>query len=129
MRDTLSITNHTKAKLPRLAFAHIKDAVLGPRYSVSLVFVGDTRSRKLNRTYRNKSYVPNVLAFPLSADEGEIIINPRRAVKEAPAFNMSARTYLAYLFIHACLHLKGFRHGGTMETTERRLLRRFKLSS
>ena len=129
MSASFSLTNHTKARLPRLAFARIKDVVLGPRYNLSLVFVGDRRSRTLNSTYRNKHYVPNVLSFPLSSTEGEVFINPRRAAREAPSFDMSVNTYIAYLFIHACLHLKGFQHGVTMETTERRLLRRFKLTS
>jgi len=128
MRETFSIANQTKAKLPSLAFKRIKDSVLGPRYSLSLVFVGDTTARALNRRYRRKSYIPNVLSFPLSAREGEIFINPRRVKREAPQFEMSERTYLAFLFIHACLHLKGLHHGATMESIERRLLRRFKLS-
>lgn len=126
--NTVSIINRTKGKLPRLPFEQFKQAILPKDYVVSLVFAGDTLSRRLNRTYRKKSYVPNVLSFPLGPGTGEIIINPRVAGKEAPRFNLSTRSYLAYLFIHGCLHLDGVRHGVTMETIERRLLRRFHLS-
>lgn len=126
MTENFSAINHTKAKLPRLAFLRIKEGILGPRYNMSLVFVGDTKSRALNKKYRNKTYIPNVLSFPLSKHEGEVFINPRKARREAPAFGMSERTYLAFLFIHACLHLKGLHHGSTMDSTERRLLRQFK---
>lgn len=128
MAEGFSLVNRTKAKLPRLAFAHMKEALLGANYDLSLVIVGEHKARALNRVYRGKSYVPNVLSFPLSKRAGEIFINPQKAEREAPLFGMNRRTYLAYLFIHACLHLKGMRHGATMESIERRTLRRFKLT-
>lgn len=59
----------------------------------------------------------NVLAFPLSKASGEILICKAAAKPYSPA----------YLFIHACLHLKGRKHGATMEREERRLLERFGL--
>ena len=129
MVEGFSLVNRTKAKLPRLAFAHMKRALLGQHYELSLVIVGERKARTLNRMYRGKNYVPNVLSFPLSKSAGEIFINPQKAEREAPRFGMSRSTYLAYLFIHACLHLKGMRHGATMESIERRALRRFKLTS
>jgi rRNA maturation RNase YbeY len=128
MGEHFTTHQYTKAKLPRLAFAPIKRAILGPRYSLSLVVVGDVRSRALNKKYRGKTYIPNVLSFPLSRTEGEIFLNPKKAAREAHNFGMTKRVYLAYLFIHACLHLKGLRHGATMDTIERRMLRRFKLT-
>lgn len=121
-----SIINKTKAKLPRLAFERMKQAILGSRYSLSLVFVGNATSRALNKKYRGKNYIPNVLSFPLGNREGEIVMNLRKADCEAPQFGMKKHVYLAYLFIHACLHLEGLRHGATMERTEQRLLCRFK---
>lgn len=127
MRESFSLHNATKARLPRLAFARIKNTVLGKRYVLSLAVVGNATSRRLNVMYRKKNYVPNVLSFPLSHSEGEIVLNPQKANREASRFGMTARVYLLFLFIHACLHLKGHRHGVTMENIERRLLRRFSL--
>jgi len=108
-----------------LLLERIKDAVLGKHYELSLVFVGDTRSRALNRAYRSKDKPANVLSFPLSHDAGEIFINPHRVEKEASRFDHSPRTFLIFLFIHGLLHLKGHSHGSTMEKTEQRLLKRF----
>ncbi len=127
MEGHFSITNRTRSTLPRVHLREAKRLLLGPHYRLSLVCVGDTVSRALNRRYRGAHYTPNVLAFPLQKNDGEIFINPKKADREARVSGMSRRAYLVYLFIHGCLHLKGLRHGATMEHIERRVLRRLKL--
>ena len=119
------ITNKTKGKVLPLPFAQIKEAVLGESYDLSLVFVGDTTSRKLNRIYRDKDKPTNVLSFPLSKKEGEIFINLKKARAEAPDFDMPYKTFVAYLFIHGLLHLKGLDHGKKMEALETQFLKKF----
>lgn len=103
--------------------------MLGTRYTVSLVFVGDARSRTLNRTYRGKNRPANILSFPLAADEGEIFINPRQAARDARNTGISARDYIGILFIHGLFHLKGYLHGSTMEHEEARVQKKFKLNT
>lgn len=122
---SVSITSTLKTARPRVPFQRLKGEVLGTAYDLSVAFVGDARMRTLNRTYRNKDRGTNVLAFPLSETAGEIVINPTYARKEAPAFGLSAETYLVYLYIHALLHLKGYTHGSRMEQKERALLRSY----
>lgn len=126
--DSFSLTQTTRGSTYRLPYARMKNAVLGKKYELSLVFVGEARARALNVKYRKKSYVPNVLAFPLSKEVGEIFICPTVAVKEARSFGMSARKMTAYLFIHALLHLEGLAHGATMERKEQELLRKFAIA-
>lgn len=113
---------------PAHPYTKIKDAILGPDYDLSLVFIGTTRARTLNQAYRQKSYQPNVLSFPLDATTGEIFICPQVAHREAARFSLSQAGYIAYLFIHGCLHLKGYEHGDTMERQERRYLRHFSIT-
>ena len=125
--ESFAFRNTTKGKLPRLPFEQIKDAVLGKHYSLSLVFAGDTRTRKLNRTYRGKDKPANVLSFPLSPDSGEIFINLSRAKKEAPQFGDSFPSFVGFLFIHGLLHLKGMEHGSKMESEERGIRKRFSI--
>ncbi len=125
--ETFSITRTSRISPPRLSFKAIKEEILGSSYSVSLVFIGDTVARRLNKTYKGKDRPANVLSFPLSEDEGEIFIDLRRARDDAPRFDMSTKRHVAYLFIHGLLHLKGMEHGGTMEKEEERILQRFKL--
>jgi|SRR3989344_1995622 len=127
MSSTFTITNTTKGRPPRLPFVALKKAVLGERYSLSLVFVSDARSAALNRKHRGKGEPANVLSFPLSADEGEIFISLATARKDAPRFAMPPRRFVVFLFIHGILHLKGFRHGGTMENKEKQLLKKYKI--
>ena len=93
-------------------FGKIKNKVLGKKYELSLVFAKDSLMRRLNRTYRGKDKATNILAFPLSEMSGEIFINPSRA----KPFSVK------HLFIHGLLHLKGMKHGDTMERAEKKLL-------
>lgn len=119
---SLSIQNRTKRLLPRIKFEKIADEVLGNKFEVSLVFIGSAASRKLNRTYRGKDKPTNVLSFPLSENSGEIFIDLGRAEQELDKFGMHKRKFVAYLFIHACLHLKGMEHGDRMEKLESKIL-------
>jgi rRNA maturation RNase YbeY len=117
----------TKARVATLPYEKIKNDILGTEYVVSLVFIGATRAQTLNKTYRKKSYTPNVLAFPIEKNSGEIFICTQNLKKEAPNYDMPVRTYTAYLFIHALLHLKGHDHGATMERIEAKYLKRYNL--
>ncbi|MGM0482443.1 MAG: rRNA maturation RNase YbeY [Patescibacteria group bacterium] len=122
---SLTIVKKSRLEHPRLSFEQIKKGVLGRDYSLSLVFIGDKASKKLNEKYRKTPRPASVLSFPLSSNEGEIFINLRKARDEANRFDMSFKEFVTYLFIHGMLHLKGMKHGCTMEKEERRLLRNF----
>lgn len=112
---------------PKHPYQKIKEAILGKRYDLTLTFVGPERSQTLNQTYRNKSYTPNVLSFPLDEKTGEIYICPKVAFSEAHQYNLTKEGYVAFLFIHGCLHLKGHKHGATMEAQERTYTKKFKI--
>jgi len=118
-------TTTTVTSYPRHKYADIKEAILGKRYELSLVFIGKTRAATLNQTYRHKTYSPNVLSFPLDNKTGEIFICPQVAAAEAAKFGLSPKNYVAFLFIHGCLHLKGHEHGDTMDRLEQKYLKQF----
>lgn len=103
----------------------IAEKILGKKYELSLVFVGDVRMRTLNKTYRKKDSVTDILAFPISETSGEIFINQNVAAKKAKLFTLSKQDYMTYVFIHGLLHLKGHDHGRTMETLEDTWCRKF----
>lgn len=124
--ETFSFAS-TVANYPDFPYREIKDAILGKTYTLSFTFVGTKRARTLNQTYRQKNYVPNVLSFPLTDTTGEIYLCPEIAYPEAKDFNLSKNGYIAFLFIHGCLHLKGHDHGATMEALEQRYLKRFQV--
>lgn len=125
VENNFSVLNKTKGKLPRLPFVRMRDAVLGPDYDLSLVFVGDNESRKINIKSRGKNYIPNVLSFELDANAGEIFINPIEAKRQASDFDRTLVKFIGYLFIHGLVHLKGMTHGGTMERIEAKFRKQF----
>ena len=131
-RDTqgnhFAIRNTTKGRLPHLPFKHMKEAVLGKNYDLSLAFVGETRGRSLNKIYRHKNTVPDILSFPLEHTVGEIVITLKKVFREAKQSNVSTRNFMGYLFIHGLLHLKGCKHGHVMERREKKFLKQFYLS-
>jgi probable rRNA maturation factor len=122
----LDISKTIKSTPPGVPFGRLKEEALGSEYRLSLVFVGDKRSRAMNWRYRSKDKPANVLAFPLERNEGEIIINPRQAHRDAGRFGLSRREMVALLFVHGMLHLKGMKHGGKMEEREKQILRDIK---
>lgn len=127
MNDHLEIRNLTRGKLPSLPLLDIKNKILGKDYSLSLVFIGETRSRKLNREFRKKDKSTDVLSFPLSKNEGEIFITPKVAEKEMKTFGKNKKQMLGFLFIHGLLHLEGMEHGSKMKEAEKKFLKIFKL--
>jgi probable rRNA maturation factor len=103
----------------------IKDAILGTRYDLSVSFITAREQKKLNSTYRGKDSTTNVLSFPLSDISGEITFDLLKVKSDAPLFDMPYSKFLKYLFIHGCLHLKGYEHSDTMEKEERKFLKKF----
>ncbi len=120
---TLDIRNLTRRKAPVFAFKKTLAAVL-PGWDISLVFVLPEKAQELNRTLRKKTYEPNVLSYATGTKSGEVIICLAVAQKQAPDYAMPYATFVGYLFIHALLHLKGMRHGSTMEKVERQAIAR-----
>ena len=123
----LAISTTIRSPYPKLPYQKIKDDVLGKNYELSLTFIGATRAQTLNHTYRHKDYIPNVLSFPLDTKTGEVFIAPVVAKQEAKKFSMTPEGYIGFLFIHACLHLKGHHHGATMEKAEKRYCQKYRL--
>jgi probable rRNA maturation factor len=125
MEETFSLANKTRSAPPALPYKLIKEAVLGKKYSLSVVFVGHRTSRRLNLTYRNKDKPTNVLSFPLSEDSGEIYLDLAKAKTELKLFETNFKKHVAHLFIHGLLHLKGLDHGSTMENKELQYMKHF----
>ncbi|MFA5987468.1 MAG: rRNA maturation RNase YbeY [Candidatus Paceibacterota bacterium] len=112
-------------QLARVPYKKLKDAILGKDYTLSVVFVRPEDSQKINNTYRGKNKPTNILSFPLSKNEGEIILNKEQIEREIVTKKVKAKEYLSYLFIHGLLHLKGYAHGSKMEKEEDKFIRKF----
>jgi len=122
-----------------LRVAGIKDDA-----EISLAIVGDGRIRRLNKMYRGKNRVTDVLSFEnksimpylkrsfpkikkskniefVEAPDnikrlGEIVICYPRARKQAKSLNHSLEKELTVLLVHGILHILGYDHeGGEIE--------------
>lgn len=118
---------HTAKTFPKLPYEDMQHAILGKTYDLTLIFVGEKRAQQLNMAHRSKTYVPNVLSFPLDESHGEIYISPKVAKRECKKFDLTYTGYVGFLFIHGLLHLKGLDHGDTMDAAEKRYMKRFDL--
>jgi probable rRNA maturation factor len=93
---------------------------------LSVAFVSDRRMRALNRQFRGKDAVTDVLSFP--SDErgflGDIVIASGVAEKQAKAAGHTVQTEVRVLALHGLLHLLGYDHesdDGKMAKAEMRL--------
>lgn len=90
---------------------------------VSVSFIDNAEIRKLNKEYRSKDAVTDVLSFP-NSDNGEydlnndtgcymlgdIVISVAKAMEQAERFGHSLRREISYLTVHSMLHLLGYDH-------------------
>jgi probable rRNA maturation factor len=79
---------------------------------VSIAFVSESEMKKLNRTWRGKDHVTDVLSFELQEGDvfGEVILSYEQAQRQAKAMGHSTRDELLFLLVHGVLHLFGYDH-------------------
>ena len=90
-------------------------------YALSLILCGPITIKRINRDYRNKDAVTDVISFALLDDEevvedddlielGDIFINRRRVFSQAEEYGHSVKREFVFLFVHGLLHLLGYDH-------------------
>ncbi len=124
-KKNFTLINKTRWIVPSVPFAKMKDEALGKDYSLSLVFIGENTSRRLNFTYGDENKATNVLSFPLDKKSGEIFIAPAVVKRQTKLFGRKFENLTFFLFIHGLMHLKGHKHGDTMEKAEKKLRKVF----
>ena len=120
----LETNNQTKYRIPRKKMNDIlvltkKMLKKSRKQDVSLAFVSSATIKKLNKQYRRKNQVTDVLSFidndwpaAESGDNylGEIIICPQRAKAQARELNHSFTREVCRLALHGYLHLNDYDH-------------------
>ena len=96
------------------------------RGDLSIAIVSDRRMRALNRQFRGKDKVTDVLSFPAESRGfmGDIVIAAGVSKRQAREAGHSAQTELRVLALHGLLHLLGYDHeadDGRMARAEARL--------
>lgn len=123
--------NQEDVKIPvglRLLVRRCCQAVLvsekfGDDAEVSVSFVSNAEIQRLNKCYRNKDTVTDVLSFPLGEDGeydinnetgaallGDVVISLETAVKQAASYGHSLEREVGFLTVHSMLHLLGYDH-------------------
>ena len=92
--------------------------------NISIALVSETEIKNLNKVYRHKNKVTDVLSFNIDSAEilGEIVICLAKAKKQAIEHKTSLRAELQLLTVHGILHLLGYDH----ELSEQEYLRQEK---
>ena len=98
---------------------------------VSVTFVDEGEIQRLNREFRSRDSVTDVLSFPTLDDDseivpfdneavtlGDVIICHKRCLEQANEFAHSLEREVAYLTIHSTLHLLGYDHMEEAEEKE-----------
>jgi probable rRNA maturation factor len=87
--------------------------------AVTIVFVSDAAIRKLNREFRGRDQVTDVLSFPNQAEPfeienrgqlGEVVISVQRAAVQAKQNGLTFSNEVEQLILHGLLHLCGYDH-------------------
>lgn len=109
-----------------LQFAAAKLAI-PENAEISITVVDDQKIRDINREYRGKDTVTDVISFALEDDEdifmmldneegdiprdlGDIFLSYDKAVEQAEDYGHSVDRELGFLLVHGFLHLNGYDH-------------------
>lgn len=107
------------SELLTFAYGHLEEE---GDAEVSVSFVTNEEIKNLNRDYRNKDSVTDVISFALEEDDmniihedaprtlGDIVISTDRANEQAEDYGHSYRRELLFLSLHGFLHLLGYDH-------------------
>lgn len=94
--------------------------------TISMNLCGKAKIRRLNREYRQKDYVTDVLSFPIyenlrpdkksrektlpEVELGDLVICKDKARVQAKEFKITYEQEIIHLAVHGFLHLLGFDH-------------------
>jgi len=115
--------NKINLKLVKTAAEKFLKAHKKEKHNLSIVFVGDKKIKELNKKYRKKNKITDILAFDGDGDFfGEIIINYAQIRRQAKLYNNSVQKELIFILIHGLLHLLGY--GDETEKERKEMIRK-----
>jgi probable rRNA maturation factor len=117
------INQQRKIKIERQIFQTFAESAIrcipeAQNKNATVVFVADRKIRQLNKNFRGKNLVTDVLSFPFEADEfetsendlGDIVISAEQAARQAVENELDLEIEIKQLILHGILHLCGYDH-------------------
>lgn len=90
--------------------------------TIEIAIVDNDKIRELNRIWRGKNKVTDVLSFAWSDDKkiaagmlGQIFISYPKILKQAKEYNVPVKEELARMAAHGILHIAGYTHGRAVD--------------
>jgi probable rRNA maturation factor len=108
----IEVNDLTRSKIGEGLFKKIANEVLDrekKKKNLSIVLVGQAKIKELNRKYRKKNRVTDVLAFPYG-DFGEIVLCLPKIRDNARKYKSSSEREMTRVLIHGILHLLSYGH-------------------
>jgi len=123
--NEFEIINNTKEEIKELddvkklvefalKYQNINNAIF------NIIIVGETEIHEINKVYRNKDSVTDVISFALEDDNsfistdfrvlGDIYVCLNKAKQQAKEYGHSFLREISFLTIHGLLHLLGYDH-------------------
>jgi probable rRNA maturation factor len=106
------VNNLTLFKIKKSFLIEAAEIVLkgeGKKVNLSVALVNSRKIRKLNRDYRKKDYVTDVLSFE-DEQMPEIILCLKKIRKNAKIRKYPFQKELVFCLIHGILHISGYNH-------------------
>lgn len=123
IREDFSLEAQLENLFERAAFTVFEEENIGYSWEISLSFVTPEEIQSINKRFRKKDSVTDVLSFPASDDFrfgdknekgeillGDVIICVKKALSQSKEFGHSFKRELIFLFVHSLLHLLGYDH-------------------
>ena len=112
-KDTDACLPKLKKLVKDICNRFTKNQARKTRYEISVAIVNDTKIRKLNSQFLNRTATTDCLSFNLSEDGEktkilELVVNGEMAVKQANLRGHSSEAELALYVTHGLLHNFGF---------------------
>lgn len=127
----IAVPNGLRTTIRKCCEQALKDEGFEELAEVSLTYVDNETIKKMNKEYRNKDTVTDVLSFPLGENGeydlnpdtgclmlGDIVISLERAEEQAKEYGHSFERETAFLATHSMFHLLGYDHENSAEEDE-----------
>lgn len=125
--ETEQITEEKRAWMEELLQFSAKKLTVPEDAEISITVVDNQKIKEINRDYRNKDAVTDVISFAQEDDEdifmtidledddfprdlGDIFLSYDKAVEQAKDYGHSVDRELGFLLVHGFLHLNGYDH-------------------